>query len=717
MLLFSDGFDSFNIYDVRYKWGFFGFEKSYPSYLPEARIVSGTDPSCNKPFATKDGRALYLGVLQGQLVTTFRPSRTLYAGFAFRGVTTAFTKIRITFATKAKIDRGIGRPSDCGEIDNPVGILDLTIYPYYTNYIWTFTGGQVKVGTINTAMDMLSGDYHYIQVGMTLMGNVSALPEAWCEIRFGNRLASSERQQNILTSAPDGAGSFYMNALSFSFNREYDYYHPCYTTVDDFYILNDEGTVNNSFLGNVKVRRALPSAEGADNDAVPTLKYGDARRFQSVDEDFIGSNALPYPQPTPEQDPLFIPWETGFEDYLTLEHRGDRQSLRFHSVPFEGSAPEIYGAVLHGLAMASMQGNAGTTVLKGYKRVGLIPLVEAKPTDVPLTHERENEYTSYNPQTRARRTWQTYPMVFENDEVVPPGQHPQIWNPEVLNDSEWVIELADCELDPLMYDPNLIRFNLNHEEVCSEFLGFVEVVHRFYDALVAESLALVDAPPTYQRTFKIAETLYWSPEISVYRKFHKSINDTIKFAEAIPWIFLFAQGQISFADAIFLEWHDLVEEEIVAIDWSSGFWEELFKSSIDITDTAVASYIERLDEMFGLEEPYLWDGHEDVEETLEINVTYVWDNHELMEEYLYPDDNVMQGIGLFAGDGFGLAEDHFDGWLVEQVDDHFTPADSVLTQHWRYERFFGIVIASWQVIPEEQFGNDGNHDGDNPWGW
>jgi hypothetical protein len=44
-------------------------------------------------------------------------------------------------------------------------------------------------------------------------------------------------------------------------------------------------------------------------------------------------------------------------------------------------------------------------------------------------------------------------------------------------------------------------------------------------------------------------------------------------------------------------------------------------------------------------------------------------------------------------------------------------APSVLTQHWRYERFFGIVINSWKIEPIEQAGQDGDHTGDNPWGW
>ena len=96
----------------------------------------------------------------------------------------------------------------------------------------------------------------------------------------------------------------------------------------------------------------------------------------------------------------------------------------------------------------------------------------------------------------------------------------------------------------------------------------------------------------------------------------------------------------------------------------------------------------------------------------------MWDNHELMEEYLYPDDEVAQGVGLYAESSFELTEDHFDGWLVEECRGPLALVETLLTQHWRYERFFGIVLASWQVAPVEQVAaTDGNHDGDNPWGW
>lgn len=706
MLLFSDGFETYNIHDIGYKWGWFGW---LGGTVP--KIVSGTDPVDNKPYATKNGRALYSGNIAIGLNTTFKPSRTVFAGFAVR--TRSLLKLSIDYCAKARIDRG-GAPAvgSWGNVfsapSESISTLTLTINRYNIAITQTFSGAPVAVGDIPVTRDMWSGDYQYIQTGMTLVGNNSAQPQAWIEVRLGSRLANRFVAQDILTSLPDDTAPYsYINGLGIhtggaAWNADFG----SGTTLDDFYICNDEGAVNSSFLGNVKVRRVRPAAEGSENDAIPNGGIG--YRFQSVDEDFIDTaHNMPFPQPTPEQDPLFIPWEDGLSDYLTLSGEGDRQFLRFTNVIFAGSSPVMHGAVLHALARGKYRNTVGSTALKGIKRTGAEPIKEANPTDTPL---------QYSATALASGGWDTYPLVFENDEVVAPGQQAQIWNPTAFNGSEFGIELARCTLDPKMYDRNLIRFNLIHQQLVSEFLGLYDFTHRWFDETIPESLVLNDSAPTYQYTWKFADGLYWSDELTVYRTLPRFINDTLSIAEDIPWAYLFAQGQIDFADEIFLQWHDAVDEELVADDWASGFWEELFTDGFHLTDKSIFSYIEMLDEMFGLEEPYLWDGHEDVEEFLGINVTYVWDNHELMEECLYPDDAASQGIGLDIADSFSVAENHHDGWWVDQSPEQFGLAVSVLNQHWRYERIFGLVISSWQVEPIEQIGSDGDHTGDNPWG-
>jgi len=159
----------------------------------------------------------------------------------------------------------------------------------------------------------------------------------------------------------------------------------------------------------------------------------------------------------------------------------------------------------------------------------------------------------------------------------------------------------------------------------------------------------------------------------------------------------------------------MIDDAIDVYDWVDGFWEEVFTDVIEATDETAISVIETLEEMFGLEEPYLWDGHELIEEELSIDADEPWDNHELLEEYVGSADEAMNGIGLDIADGFGLEETGYGFWVELFIESHaFT--DSILTQHWRYETMFGIVVSSWQVGLVEQTGTDGDHTGDNPWG-
>ncbi len=707
MLLFSDGFESYHIHDLRLKWGWVAWDL----YDTIPVIVSGNDPTCNKPYATKDGRALYLGSAKAQLLTSFKPSRTIFTGFAVRSRGTSLTMV-LSFHNRMGVDKGkrLGlwnadplRPV-IAVWPNNLATLTLTITQYRVGISWAFTNAPMQVGEINTNANMLSGDYHYIQVGFTLTGNSSAQPQAWAEVRVGSRTNNNCVFQDILTTLPDGAGEFYVSSLSLQTGTG-----NVGTTLDDCYICNDEGNVNNKFLGNVKVRRALPIADGTENDATPTLHAGDVRRFMAVDEDFIGTVA-PLPIPEPTEDPLYIPWVNGLDDYLTLERSGDRQLLRFANVNFSGSKPTIHGAILNVLAKARYRHIAGTTALRGVKKTGLLPVQEAKQADAPLSFYRGQD------ELLRASDWQSYPLVFENTEVVAPGEQPQIWNPTVVNDSEFGFDLGPCELDPVMYGASLTRFNLIFEQALDEFLWFGDLSHRYYEEPVSDEIDLAEGI-LYEYTWRIDDSLYWDDELIVTRSFPKFLNDEIIFVEEIPWIYLFAQGLIGFADEVFFQWLDVVEDGFATDDWSDGFWEELFADDIGMEDTTMAPFIEALDEMFGLEEPYLWDGHELVEDEIAIVACEPWDNHELLEETLYPDDELSQGIGLTAEDEVCLTEEHFDGQLVEQPEEYIGMNVSVLTQQWRYERLFGIVLASWQVEPVEQAGAiDGDHTGDNPWG-
>jgi hypothetical protein len=586
MLLFSDGFETYNIYDVGNKWGGFSWTGTTPM------IASGIEPSTGKPYATKNGRALYVGNAAATLGTTFRPSRTIFAGFALR--TRAAMTITIHYLANRTIARDNLRPLAAA---GSVSALTLTISAYRIAISQTFVGATTKVGDINTSMNMLSGDYHYIQVGMTLTGNESAQPRAWMEVRVGNEVVNRFRYDSILTSAPDNTGTYsYLNGLQVGVSSAAG------TAIDDVYICNDEGDFNNTFLGTVRVRRMVPVADGIDLDAVPTLRVPDARRFQAVDEDFIDvTHALPSPIPT---DPLFITWEDGVADYLTLEQQGDRESIRFTGGEFGGSSPEIFGAVLHTLARGKYRDRFNGTVLKGYKRQGEFPEIEeATPADFPLNH---------SPTALTAGGWQNYPLAFDNTEIVAPGQPYQIWSVAGIAGAEFGIELSRSEIDPAMLDPNLNRFNLVFDHALYEGMHFSDTTHRFFEDPIDEALGVSDTDVQYQYTWHFEESLYFDVELSVYRTFPKFLHDEIEFDDFMPWLDSFVGEFLGLTEDIWLQWLDVVEDGFDVADWTDGFWEELFTDEIGASDAVAADFILFLEDTFGLEEPYVWNGHEDI---------------------------------------------------------------------------------------------------------
>lgn len=714
MLLFADGFETFNIYDVGRKWGVFEWYDSTGSTAGPPLIVHGNDTTFSpaKQYATNPtGRAM-----QGRyfkLTTCIKPSRTVFMGFAHRIAQKSTSQsnyvVKIDFLKKFAYDKatyGVTAPSQIFQsLGTVVATCKLVIYPSYIDVTWTFVGTSplTQTGRINTSSVLDNGDFRYIQLGLTLMGNVVAQPQAWAEVRLGSRGgANNLLHNNIMTAAESGtSASFLINAVSIravgSLGNEYFYTSYASHGLDDFYICNDEGEYNNTFLGNVKVRRISVSGDGIDNDSVP---YGEAYRFHAVDEDFIDTvNSLPNPLPDPETNPLFIPWETFANDYLTLEERGDRQLMRFNSLNLTGNYSKIHGAILHALMQPKYLDTPAT--IKAVRKFGITDLVESKPMNAPLIKRAQFEARQF---------------IWENDETIGPGEQYVQWTAAAVDSSEWGFELVPVTIAPESYDPAIARTNLIIYDTIDEAIYFSEVTHRYFEELLAEALAAVD-DHGYEYVWALYESLGFNEYSEGNRVGKRFINEVLEFSEYLPYTIMFAGEFIGFAEDIYVQYIDKINEAMDIADWADGFWEELFTDTFEATDWSGASFIMTLEETFGLEEPYLWDGHEDVEETLEINVTYVWDNHELMEEYLYPDDELSHGVGLNAEDGFGIAEEHHDGQWVESFPENACFEDHILTQHWRYETLFGYIISSWQVEPVEQESDDGDHTGDDTWGW
>ncbi len=709
MLLFSDGFETFSPYDLWRKWGFcYWYGPPTSSGIVRPTIVHGNDTTFSpaKPYARRpDGRAIQ--GMKYYLMTPIKPSRAVFTGFAFRRASVSGpVTIQVEFIKGVPYNKAPvlaqGEVGDAGLAGGVrVACCTLAINASYIDVTWTFVGTTplTQTGRINTSANLLNGDWRYLQVGMTLMGNVVAQPCAWAEVRLGSR-GDKLVLSNIMTAAESGANaSFLVNAVRIipGVPDYYSLYTGAVIGLDDVYICNDEGEFNNTFLGNVNVRRVSVSGDGSENNSVP---FGETYRFRTVDEDFIDTvNSLPTPLPDHETTPLFIPWETFAGDYFTLEEYGDRQLMRYTSLTAEGTYQKIYGAVLHTL-MQPQYLDTPAAPLTAVRKFGTEALIESKPMDAPLIKRTQFEARQF---------------VWENEETIEPGGQYARWASAVVDASEWGLELTPITIGPETYDPAILRVNIVITDTVNEVLDVSDMTHRYFEELVTEAFNVAD-DPSYQYGWAVFDGFVLESLTEGNRGGNRFLNEVLEFGDVIPWTYLFAGEFVGFAEAVFVQYIDLIDETLDSADWADGFWEELFTDAFGATDWSDISFIMTLEETFGLEEPYLWDNHELIEDEFAIDADEPWDNHELIEEYLYPDDFTQNGVGLIAEDELGIAEDHHDGYWVELFTDYTLFSDYVNTQHWRYEILFGYVVSSAQVAPIEQVGNDGNHTGDNPWG-
>ena len=711
MLLFCDGFETFSPYDLWRKWGAAHWVTSTsPRINPQ--IVHGMDNSHfpAQPFARKnDGCALQGPV---ELFTMIKPSRTLFVGFGFRINTVGSTQPEYTIRFARNVANDKREWASHNDRIYPPDALDqyikwiaypttiakcvISIEASRIRVRWYFVTGTTTYSFTNTHTEYLNshstlndGSWHYLQVGLTFAGNVAAQPQSWATVRLDKQELA---YTSIMTAPESGVGAtFQVGAVGLFFGNS-DTWFGIYS-VDDFYICNDEGDVNNTFLGPIHIKRLTVTGDGSYIDGVP---FGDGFRFKTVDESYIDTvNALPSPIPDPESNPLFIEWQDFRSTCLTLLERSDKETVRLSSLNAQGIYPKIYGAVLHSLLNPLYRDTPAT--IKAIRRLSSGALVESIAMDMPLVEDTEFEHRQF---------------VWENNEsdLLPPT-----WNPPAFDASEWGFLLEPVDIDPRTYDPSVLRFPVIRDELVSEGIGLADFTHRFSEETIEEAIDAGDEA-VYEYIWAVADDFGFEETAEMTRAGKRFLNETLEFAEYLPYVTDFGWSELGLDDEAFVQYIDLIGEEIDAADWADGYWEELFEDGFEATDLTDAAFILTLDEAFGLEEPYIWDGHEDVEESLEINVSYVWSGHELIEEYIHPEDYTKYGFGHWIEEALDLAEEHYGGWWVESGGDYADFEDSVLTQHWRYEIIFGMVLDSWQIDPIEQYGNDGSHTGDNPWG-
>lgn len=215
-LLFIDGFDHYDDTEVADKW------------TGGAGIIETTPPA---------GRTLN-AVRQPGLELSFPQTNEFYCGFAFRtGANADFTMLEIKENNDLHL---IFRRRNDGrlEIRRASVIIATSADPYLSPNTW-----------------------YYIECGGTI-----ADAGGTAEIRVDGVTAVS-----FVGDTQTGVNAFTDNLALVGGATDY---------VDDFYFLDGDGTVNNSWLGDVRVETLFPSGAGASSQWTPSA----GSNYENVDE-------------------------------------------------------------------------------------------------------------------------------------------------------------------------------------------------------------------------------------------------------------------------------------------------------------------------------------------------------------------------------------------------------------------------------------------------
>ena len=686
MLLFTDGFEGIRPRDIGRKWGLEGWGE-FDCADDKIMLVTGMDNSVSPPqkYARReDGRALYYNLWYGAATfkTYIRKSRTVYLGFGFRhrgDLHPAPTPV-IRFYTRTF--PGVpGKMNDTRRDTHAlVATCTLTISSTVINFVWEFPSEYCPnaYGQLNANGVICNGDWQYFQLGISLHGNNSEGAQAWVENRIGSLV--TDRIDNIFTAAPDTDNSYFIDSVEIDVQP--------YSSIDDVYIANDEGSVNNDFLGPIYIRTILPETQGSKNDGVP-VNTSLADRAQIVNTSMIGTfEQMPAIPPTPEEDQHFEAWEDPRAMYLSLPKAGDKQLFDFSNPNFAGSEPRFYGAIAYMMTRPGYY-DQGQTSLRPVMKSGLAEIEATMPLRRPLMYLFNNE-------------WETRRGVFENPEVNNvTGFLSPTWNRTAIANAEFGIEVIRADDDPESYLPEHLRVKYEFDDSLEESLRLIDAPERFWEEMMNLTFDLSPSVE-FDLTYAIYDALGLSDDGSQGVKGLKQyVNSLLYLHDEIPWTYLFAGEELTLEDQAQFTWVQVVEELFTAIDTGYSWWVEQFQDDLDLAEDSAPSQgftVEDDLEMIDC----VKTNQELIEDGFQVDSSYIFSGHEFVFETLYPASDASVGILEFVPDTFDLEEEHYNGWYVAVIADQFSITDDILTQQWRYDFFLGVCIDGGQIEPVEQ---------------
>lgn len=137
-------------------------------------------------------------------------------------------------------------------------------------------GGRNPNGTMlaATAGGVMDTNWHYVEMSATLnasTGTVVVKVDGTQVINFTGNTKNGGTNTTF-----DGVGFFAMNFNSFIYTVVVGS-----PTVDDYYVCNSSGSVNNTFLGDVRVQTLVPNGAGSSTQFAPT---GSGTNYLNVNE-------------------------------------------------------------------------------------------------------------------------------------------------------------------------------------------------------------------------------------------------------------------------------------------------------------------------------------------------------------------------------------------------------------------------------------------------
>ena len=564
---------------------------------------------------------------------------------------------------------------------------------------WVFPGqpsvfGQVYVGTEhfppppdpNAPFPTLlrSGDWNHFEAGLSVAGNVSSSPSAWCEsVIRGKR----DRHENILTSAPDTSDSNFINYIAIipmleqlgPINSS-----PYNFLLDDIYVCNDEGSSNNTFLGNVYVRSMLPTHEGLRSESTV---HGATSRHEAVGPHFVGTeSSLPSPLPSPETDPNFVPWGPNNTSRISLLRQGHSQTFRFSGINFSESEPCIHGVVASAIANVR-DPLLGRPQLLPMRTVGGVSDEFFLATSPPLGSSPSVRVLSYN------NPFAGLPLH---------AQEPY-WRANFVANAEYGFRISapgDAVAIEEEFNPLVLRRPLVFECFAIDYFFASDDPNRFFEFSVSDTFE-TEAGSRWDWACVAQDVLYVFDESLRVRVSPLWTWSNLVARDELPMPSEFIRDQLSFFSSTQFDWHSFMESSLAPYDTSYHEHVEQVQSWFDPYDHSAFAAILVAEDYVELCVSDVFDNHFFVDDDLAAT-SLARSNHLLAEEYLGFASEATNGYGITVESGFCLTGHHHDGNWVEQFEEWIGVNSSVLTRHWRFEIFMLVCVGWWEIGPVEQ---------------